>query len=130
MMIFGAGINVLACVRKNYALIKTGCRDVAGECKRHDLAEEKLQKAKDKWNENKMKRLDFINKNMHQRDEAKRYTNSVNVEMVGYYQVFAKQTKTLRPDAQLSDFYHSSEFQINGELLVATVGTCLATYTF
>ena len=32
------------------------------EQKRHDLALEKLQKARDEWNEDKMKRLDFINK--------------------------------------------------------------------
>ena len=32
------------------------------ECKRHDLAEEKLQRARDEWNRDRMKRLDLINK--------------------------------------------------------------------
>ena len=32
------------------------------ERKRHDLALEKLQRARDQWNEDRMKRLDFITK--------------------------------------------------------------------
>ena len=34
------------------------------ERKRHDLAVEKLQRARNKWNEKRMKRLDFINKRL------------------------------------------------------------------
>ena len=34
----------------------------AEERKRHDLAEEKLQRARDEWNRDRMKRLDLINK--------------------------------------------------------------------
>ena len=41
--------------------------DGAKERKRHDLAEEKLQKTRDKWNEDRMKRLDFINKRLHEK---------------------------------------------------------------
>ena len=32
------------------------------ERKRHDLALEKLQRARDEWNKDRMRRLDFINK--------------------------------------------------------------------
>ena len=34
----------------------------AEERKRHDLALERLQRVRDEWNKNRMKRLDFINK--------------------------------------------------------------------
>ena len=34
------------------------------ECKRHDLALESLQKARDEWNEDRMKQLDLINKRL------------------------------------------------------------------
>ena len=34
------------------------------ERKRHDLAVEKLQRARNEWNEKRMKRLDFINKRL------------------------------------------------------------------
>ena len=48
--------------------------------------------------------------------------------MVEYYRVFAKQIKPLPPKPQLSDFYHPSESQKNGELLFVGVGTGIATY--
>ena len=34
----------------------------AKERKRHDLALEKIQRTRDKWNDDRMKRLDYINK--------------------------------------------------------------------
>ena len=37
------------------------------ERKRHDLALEKLQRTRDKWNEDRMKRLDFINKRLREK---------------------------------------------------------------
>ena len=40
-----------------------------------------------------------------------------------------KRIKLLPPEPQLSDFYHPSQVQKNGELLLVTVGTGLATYT-
>ena len=39
----------------------------ANECKRHDLSEKKLQTARDKWNEDRMKKLDFINKRLRKK---------------------------------------------------------------
>ena len=39
----------------------------AKERKRHDLALEKLQRARDKWNEDRMKGLDFINKRLREK---------------------------------------------------------------
>ena len=41
------------------------------ERKRHDLAEEKLQKAKGKWNRDRMKCLDFINQNLREKKQRK-----------------------------------------------------------
>ena len=37
------------------------------ERKRHDIALEKLQKVRDEWNKDRMKRLDFINKRLHKK---------------------------------------------------------------
>ena len=42
----------------------------AKERKRHDLTLEKLQRTRDKWNEDRMKRLDFINKRLREKNEA------------------------------------------------------------
>ena len=60
---FEAGINTLALIATNYAFSKSGRR------KRQDFSKDKLQKAKDKWNENRMKRLDFINQKLPQKNE-------------------------------------------------------------
>ena len=40
------------------------------ELKRHDLALRKLQKARDEWNKDRMKRLDFINKRLREKNET------------------------------------------------------------
>ena len=47
--------------------------------------------------------------------------------MLGYYRVFTKRLKPLPPEPELSDFYHPSEAQKNGELLFVVVGTGIAT---
>ena len=39
-----------------------------------------------------------------------------------------KKIKPLPPESQLSDFYHPSETQKNGELLFVAAGTGIATY--
>ena len=60
------------------------------ERKRSDLPLENLQRARDKWNENGIKRLDFINKRLHEENEARAYINNATEAMLEYYRVFAK----------------------------------------
>ena len=75
-----------------------------------------------------MKHLDFISKRLREENEAKTYVDNVDEAMLEYYRVFAKQIKPLPPEPELSDFYHPSENQKNGELLFVVVGTGIATY--
>ena len=82
----------------------------------------------DEWNEDRMKRLDFINKRLRDAQAAKAYINDADEAMLEYYQVFAKKIKPLPPEPQLSDFYHPSEAQKNAELLFVAAGTGIATY--
>ena len=123
----GAVVNALAFSGTNFVFSRLIDRGEV-ERKRHDLALENLQRARDKWNEDRMKRLDFINKRLLEKNEVKVYINNVDEAMLEYYQVFAKKLKPLPPKPQLSDFYHPSEAQKNGELLFAAVGTGIATY--
>ena len=60
--------------------------------------------------------------------ESRAYINNTDETVLEYHRVFAKKIKPLPPDPQLSDFYHPSETQKNGELLFVTVGTGIATY--
>ena len=69
MALLGAGINTLAFVETNYAFSKSGRGDAETERKRYDLAKEKLLKWRDEWNKDRMKRLDFINKWLRQKNE-------------------------------------------------------------
>ena len=62
------------------------------------FALEKLQRARDKWNEDRMKRLDFINKRLLEKNETRAYINNVDETMLEYYQVFVNQTKPLPPE--------------------------------
>ena len=80
------------------------------ERKRHDLAIEKLQRARNEWNKDQMERLDFINKRLREENGARAYINNVDEAMPKYYRVFAKQIKSLLPELQLSDFYYPSDF--------------------
>ena len=57
----------------------------AEERKKYDLAEEKHQRARDKWNEDRMKRLDFINKRLREKNEARAYITNVDEAMLEYY---------------------------------------------
>ena len=98
------------------------------ERKRHDLALKKLERARNEWNKDRKKRLDFINKRLHEKNEARAYINNVDEAMLEYYRVFGKQINPLPPESQLSDFHHPSEDQKNGELLFVAVGTGIATY--
>ena len=54
----------------------------AEERKIHDLALEKLQRARDEWNRDGMKRLDLINKRLRERNEARAYIKNVNETML------------------------------------------------
>ena len=62
------------------------------------------------------------------KNEEKAYINNVDEAMLEYYLVFAKQIKPLPPEPELSNFYHPSENQKNGELLFVAVGIGIATY--
>ena len=54
-----------------------------------------------------MKQLDFINKRLREKNEAKAYINNFDEAMLEYYRVFPNQIKSLSPEPQLSDFYHA-----------------------
>ena len=75
-----------------------------------------------------MKCLDYINRRLREKNEARAYINNVDEAMLEYCRVFPKQIKLFPPEPELSDFYHPSENQKNGELLFVVVGTGIATY--
>ena len=86
-----AVVNALAFSGTNFVFSRLTDHG-AEERKRHDLALEKLQRARDEWNRDRMKRLDFINRRLREKkNEAKAYINNADGAMLEYYRVFAKQ---------------------------------------
>ena len=59
--LLGSGINATSFAGASLGLSMLR-NDGGKELKRHDLALEKLQRTRDEWNGDRMKRLDFINK--------------------------------------------------------------------
>ena len=104
----GAVVNALAFSSTNFIFSRLTDHSEE-ECKRHDVALAKLQRARDEWNKDRMKRLDFINKRLREKNEVSTYINNVDETILEYYRVFAKQIKPLSPEPPLSDFYHPSE---------------------
>ena len=67
--ICGAVVNALALRGTNFVFSRLTDHG-AEERKRHDIEHEKLQKARDEWNRDRMKRLDIINKRLRERNKA------------------------------------------------------------
>ena len=80
----GAVVNALAFSGTNFVFSRLKDHGKK-ERERHDLAVAKLQKAKDEWNKDQMKRLDFINKRLSERNEARANINNVDEAMLEYY---------------------------------------------
>ena len=80
----GAVVNTLAFSGTNFVFSRPTDHGEE-EQKRHDLALEKLQRARDKWNEDRMKRDDFINKRLCENNEARAYINNVDEAMLECY---------------------------------------------
>ena len=95
--LLGVGINATAFggVGLAFSMFR---HDGGKERKRHDLAEEQLQKARDKWNEDRMKRLDFINKPLREQNKARAYINDTDEAILEYYRIFAKKIKPIPPE--------------------------------
>ena len=63
--ISGAVVNALAFSGTNFAFSRLTDHGEE-ERKRHDIAPEKLQRARDEWNKDRTKQLDFINKRLRE----------------------------------------------------------------
>ena len=64
--ISGTGVNALAFSSTNF-LFSRFTDHGEKERKRHDLAFEKHERARDEWNKDRMKRPDFINKRLRKK---------------------------------------------------------------
>ena len=88
----GAVVNALAFSGTNFVFSRLTDHG-AKERKRHDLALKKLQRARDKWNEDRIEHLDLINQRLRERNEAKDYIKNVDEALLEYYCALGKKNK-------------------------------------
>ena len=88
----GAVVNAIAFSGSNFVFSRLTDYG-AEERKRHDLALEKLQRARDEWNRDRMKHLDLINEKLRERTEERAYIKNADKAMLEYYRVFEKKKK-------------------------------------
>ena len=117
----GALINALAFSGTNF-LFSSLSDHGAAERKRHELAVEDLQKARDTWMKDRQERIDFINQRLREQNEAAKYLSNMDEAMKEYFLVTKQRLPQLPPEPKLSDFYHPSDQQKTGEILFVTAG--------
>ena len=122
-----AAINALAFSGINYIFSKFSDHGKA-ERKQIDIAREDRQRDRDEWNQERLKRLDFINKRLRDKSVARGYIGDLDSAMLECYRVFGVKLKPLPPEPQLSDYYNPSDQQKSGELLFIIAGTAISSY--
>ena len=121
MMAGGALINALAFSGTNAAFSLLG--DHGGtERKRHDIAIEQLNKAREDWSRERQQRLDLINKTLSDQRHAKQTFSDLSVAMQKYHEVTGQQLSPLRAEPKLNDFYNPSRERKDAEIALVVGG--------
>ena len=125
----GALINALAFSGTNAAFSLLG--DHGGlERKRHDVAMERLSKAREDWNRDRQERLDLINKALSDQRHAKQTFSDLGIAMREYSdrlaaqheQVTSQSLPPLRDPPKLADFYNPSRQRKDAEIALVVGG--------
>ena len=129
-MIGGAVVNALAFSGSNYLfsqVSENNKHEALIEQKRHELAMEKLTKARDEWNKKRTELNDFLSKKLYDQKESEDVFNEVDEAMEEYGKVYGEDKSNelknlLGPEPKLSDFYVKSDKQEINEIIFITVG--------
>ena len=131
MMLGGAIVNALAFMGSNFLFSNLKQGKIDAERKRHDLAEEQLSAAKDQWQRQRTKHLDFLNDRIRKQNAAKQTFYSVDRALQYYNEMTGENRElplNLQHEPKLEDFYEPSDEQIEKELVFIAGGTLVAGY--
>ena len=120
MLVGGALVNAFAFSGSSYLFKSLGGDDE--ERKKHDEANEELQKARDDFAKKRAERLDSINEYLRRQGEAVQAARSADEAMRLYHAVTGTTLPPLGPEPKLSDYYSPSDGQTYRELLFVVVG--------
>ena len=120
----GAIANALAFTGGNYLFSKLDHRyDGSAELERHAKAIEQLQNATSKWNEDRIKTLDFLTRELQAKQQANSDCNSVDQALQLYNEDFIAQNKP-----QFSNYYEPSEKQTYYEYVFIIGSTLVSSH--
>ena len=88
--------------------------------KRHNLAVERLSKAREEYSKERQQRLDFVNKTIREQTFG-----DLGVAMREYYEVTGQQLSPLRDPPKLADFYNPSRQRKDAEIALAVGGMAI-----
>ena len=124
IMAGGALVNALAFSGTNFIFGQLG--DHGGtEMKRHNLAVERLSKAREEYSKERQQRLDYLNKTISQQKHAERTFGDLGMAMREYNKVTGQQLPPLRDEPKLSDFYNPSRQRKDAELALIVGGMAI-----
>src|SRR6185436_17250463 len=105
IMIGAAVVNAVAFVGVNALYDKFGRTDGSGERVRHDMAIEELQKANDEWNQKRLVTLDYINKKIREKNDARNAFDDIDKALEFYNETHPDGQIQLPERPTLEDFY-------------------------
>ena len=127
LMVGGAITNALAFSGSNFLFSQMSG---AEERKRHNLAMEKLQHERDIWNEQRLERIDYINRELKKRGHAEKTFKDVNEAMQEYSLLTSEDLPPLTAKPQLEYFLDDEQNLAlqRGELTLVALGLIITTY--
>ena len=129
VMAGGALVNTLAFSVTNFIfgqLEDHGTREI----KRHNLAVERLSKAKEEYTKEHQQRLGYLDKTIREQRRSEQTFGDL-VAMQEYYKITGKQLSPLRDPPNLADFYNPSRQRKDAEIALVVGGIVgLVTYKF
>ena len=121
-VIVGAAIvNAVAFTTGNALYDKFGRGDSSAERERHDKAIENQQKALADWNKKRAETLDWINKKVTEKNDARAEFDDVDRALKFYNETHPDGQLSLPQRPKFSDFYKPSSEQHYYEAFVSTV---------
>ena len=90
---------------------------------RHNRAMEKLSEDNNKWNQNRLQTLDYINAQMKLTQDAKEDFDSIDDALREYNELYPKDQVIIPPKPQLSDYLPE---KINHDYLMIIISTALS----
>ena len=114
-------VNALAFSGTNAAFSMLGDHGRA-EAKRHNLAMEKVARAREKWFKEIQQRLDYLSKRIAEQKHGARTFANLKADEEEYYKVTGRRLSPLGDEPKLSDFYNPSRQRKDAEIVLAVGG--------